>query len=93
MTASPAEASQASQDFAAAMKALAGGDFSAGASKLEGFVSAHPRDLRVEDATYLDAIALERAGRIADAKAAARRYLEAYPEGAHRGQARRIAGD
>jgi TolA-binding protein len=87
-----AQTSQASQDFAEAMKALARGDFAASASKLEGFVSAHPRDSRVEDAVYLDAIALERAGRISEAKAAARRYLATYPEGAHRAQARRIAG-
>jgi outer membrane protein assembly factor BamD (BamD/ComL family) len=75
------------------MKSLSRGDFSAGASKLEGFVSAHPRDPRVEDAAYLDAIALERAGRLSEAKAAARRYLAAYPDGAHHAQARRIAGD
>jgi outer membrane protein assembly factor BamD (BamD/ComL family) len=87
------EASQASQDFAEAMKALSRGDFSAGASWLEGFVSAHPHDPRAEDAAYLEAIALERAGRLEGAKAAARRYLAAYPDGAHHAQARRIAGD
>jgi outer membrane protein assembly factor BamD (BamD/ComL family) len=91
--ASPAQSSQASLDFAEAMKALARGDFTESASRLEGFVAAYPRDSRVEDAVYLDAIALERAGRLSDAKAAARRYLEAYPGGAHRAQARRIAGD
>jgi TolA-binding protein len=93
VAASAAPASQASQDFADAMKALARGDFTACAGKLEGFVAAHPRDSRVEEAVYLDAIALERAGRLSDAKAAARRYLEAYPGGVHRAQARRIAGD
>lgn len=74
------------------MQALARGDFSASASQLESFASAHPRDPRVEDATYLAAIALERAGRLSEAGAAARRYLAAYPDGAHRSQARRIAG-
>jgi TolA-binding protein len=93
VAAAPAQSSQASQDFAEAMKALARGDFTEAAGKLEGFVAAHPRDSRVEEAVYLDAIALERAGRLSDAKAAARRYLEAYPGGAHRAQARRIAGD
>jgi TolA-binding protein len=88
-----AQVSQASLDFAEAMKVLSRGDFSASAAKLENFVSAHPRDPRVEEAVYLEAIALERAGRVSDAKAAARRYLAAYPDGAHDVQARRIAGD
>jgi outer membrane protein assembly factor BamD (BamD/ComL family) len=91
--ASSAEASNASQDFAEAMKALSRGDFSAGAGKLEGFALAHPRDPRVEDAAYLQAIALERAGRLEGARAAARRYLAVYPDGAHHAQARRIAGE
>jgi anti-sigma factor RsiW len=86
-------AAQASRDFADAMAALARGDFSAAASKLEGFAAAHPRDPRVEDAVYVAAIALERAGRSADARAAARRYLAAYPTGAHHVQAQRLAGD
>jgi hypothetical protein len=90
---SSADSSQASQDFAAAMKALSRGDFSASASKLESFVSSHPSDARVEDAVYLQAIAFERAGRLPDAKAAARHYLAAYPDGAHRAQVARIAGD
>jgi TolA-binding protein len=85
--------SPASQTFAAAMQSLSRGDFSASAGKLKGFASAYPRDPRVEDATYLEAIALERAGRISDAKAAAQRYLGAYPNGSHQAQARRIAGD
>lgn len=89
----PARSSSASREFAEAMDSLSRGDFSASAGKLEGFAAAHPRDARVEEALYLEAIALERAGRAADARQAARRYLAAYPEGAHRAQARRIAGD
>jgi TolA-binding protein len=75
------------------MEALSRGDFSASADKLASFASLYPRDPRVEDAVYLEAIALERAGRITDAKAAARCYLSVYPDGAHHLQARRITGD
>lgn len=91
----PATASNpgASQEFADAMDALSRGDFGASAGKLSGFASAHPRDPRAEEAAYLQAIALERAGRLPEAQAAARRYLAAYPDGAHRAQARRLAGD
>lgn len=89
----PAEPSAASREFAEAMNAVARGDFAAGASKLRAFAAAHPGDPRTEEATYLEAIALERAGRVAEARAAARRYLAAYPEGAHRAPAQRLAGD
>lgn len=88
-----APSSGASQEFADAMDALSRGDFGASAGKLSGFASAHPRDPRAEEAAYLQAIALERAGRLPEAQAAARRYLAAYPDGAHRAQARRLAGD
>jgi TolA-binding protein len=88
-----APTSGASQEFADAMESLSRGDFGASAGKLSGFASAHPRDPRAEEAAYLQAIALERAGRLPEAQAAARRYLAAYPDGAHRAQVRRLAGD
>jgi outer membrane protein assembly factor BamD (BamD/ComL family) len=75
------------------MEAIARGDFGAGADKLEGFASAHPGDPRAEEAAYLEAVALERAGRITEAKVAARRYLATYPGGAHSAPARRLTGD
>jgi TolA-binding protein len=89
----PADTSPASRDFAAAMQAVSRGDFSAGASQLEAFAATYPRDERAPDSVYLQAIALERAGRVADARAVARRYLDRYPGAAHTAQARRIAGD
>lgn len=89
----PATSSQASLDFAAAMASLSRGDFSASAGQLARFAANHPRDPRVEEAVYLQAIALERAGRVIEAQAAARRYLAVYPAGAHSSQARRIAGE
>lgn len=91
--AAPSSSSTASQDFAKAMDSIARGDFGAGARELEQFASAHPSDARVEEAVYLQAIALQRAGRVEEAKAAARRYLTTYPSGAHRTQAQRLAGD
>jgi TolA-binding protein len=89
----PDAASLASKAFAEGMSALSRGDFGVSASKLASFAAAYPRDPRVEDAVYLEAIALERAGRLTDAQATARRYLSLYPEGAHSMQARRMAGD
>lgn len=75
------------------MDSIARGDFGAGARELDQFASSYPSDPRVEEALYLQAIALERAGRLAEAKTAARRYLAAYPSGAHRTQAQRLAGE
>jgi TolA-binding protein len=88
-----ASSAAASREFAEGMDAIARGDFGAGAGKLAGFASAYPRDPRAEEASYLEAVALERAGRTAEAKAAARRYLTTYPGGAHSAPARRLAGD
>jgi TolA-binding protein len=88
----PVAAANPSQEFADAMAALSQGDFSASARRMEGFSAAHPLDPRAEEAAYLDAIALERAGRRGEAQAAARRYLARYPGGAHRAQASKLAG-
>ncbi|MFT3764944.1 MAG: FecR domain-containing protein [Minicystis sp.] len=83
----------ASRDFAAAMTALGRGDYEGSAKQLEAFASAHPGDARADEADYLRAVALQRAGRAAEAAAAARRYLATRPAGAHRMEARQIAGD
>ncbi|APR86846.1 Fe-S oxidoreductase [Minicystis rosea] len=84
---------KASQDFAAAMTALGRGDYEGSARQLETFASSHPSDARADEADYLRAVALQRAGRAADAAAAARRYLATRPGGAHRLEARQIAGN
>ena len=49
--------------------------------------------VHAEEAAYLRAVALERAGRREDARAAARAYLSRYPAGDHAAQARRLARD
>jgi TolA-binding protein len=82
-----------SVEFAAAMEALGRGDFNDGVVRLVTFTRAHPEDARADEADYLQAIALQRAGRAHDAVAAAKRYLGARPEGAHRSDAQRIAGE
>lgn len=84
--------SVASRAFADAMSALGRGDYAGSAAQLEAFATAHPSDARADEADYLLAVALQRAGRNADAAAAARRYLTARPSGAHRVEARQIAG-
>lgn len=85
-----ATADGASRDFADALHALSDGDFGASAGKLDTFAAIHPDDPRAEEAAYLKAIALERSGRVDEARAAARRYLDRYPDGAHRAQAQRL---
>ncbi|WP_437809900.1 FecR domain-containing protein [Sorangium sp. So ce1078] len=85
--------SPAARKFAEAMQALGRGDYARGAEQLEAFSAAHPGDARADEADYLRAIALQRAGRKAEAVAAARRYLATRPNGAHRAEAKKIAGD
>ena len=86
----PSASSSASRAFADAMDAVARGDFASGAERLGAFSSAHPDDARADDAEYLKAIALARAGRADDAAAAARRYLATRPRGAHRAQIQKL---
>ncbi|AUX46827.1 uncharacterized protein SOCE26_083360 [Sorangium cellulosum] len=85
--------SPATRKFAEAMQSLARGDYTRSAEQLEAFSVAHPGDARADEADYLRAIALQRAGRTAEAAAAARRYLARRPKGAHRAEAKKIAGN
>jgi ferric-dicitrate binding protein FerR (iron transport regulator) len=84
--------SPASKTFAEAMAAMRRGDYAVGAKKLEQFAQTHAADARADEADYLRAIALQRAGRRDEAVAAAKRYLATRPNGAHRADAARIAG-
>jgi hypothetical protein len=83
--------SPASLAFADAMSAMRRGDYAASALQLEKFAGTHASDPRSDEADLLRAIALQRAGRSAEAAAAASRYLAARPSGAHRAEAKRIA--
>jgi ferric-dicitrate binding protein FerR (iron transport regulator) len=77
--------------FSSAMRTLERGDFDGAATALGAFADAHPDDPRSDDADYVRAIALERAGHTAEAKSAAHRYLANRPNGAHRREAQQIA--
>lgn len=90
---SPPEVSPASRAFADAMQALRRGDYAGGAAQLETFSTAHAGDPRADEADYLRAIALQRAGHAAEAASAAKQYLARRPAGAHRAEAKQIAGD
>jgi len=86
-----ASAAPASREFAEAMEAIARHDYQGAASQLEAFSAAHGSDARSDEADYLRAIALQRGGRAAEARDAAKRYLAAHPAGAHRVEAKAIA--
>ena len=85
--------SPASRTFAEAMAAMRRGDYAGSAEKLEQFAQSHASDARADEADYLRAIALQRAGHRNEAIAAAKRYLATRPNGAHRADAARIAGN
>jgi len=88
----PTGPSAASQTFAEAMAAMRRGDYAGSADKLQQFAETHAGDARADEADYLRAIALQRAGRKDAAIAAAKRYLATRPNGAHRADAARIVG-
>ena len=92
-TAPGAEASTASRHFAAAMHSLGRGDYDRAADMLGAFAAAHPGDARSDEADYLRAIALQRRGQLTEAAAVAKRYLATRPSGAHRAEAKMIAGE
>jgi FecR protein/Putative zinc-finger len=82
----------ASKEFADAVSAADQGDFGAAASRLDAFSRAHAGDQRAEDAAFLAVVSLQRAGRQAEAREAARRYLSRFPAGYRRAEAAAIAG-
>jgi TolA-binding protein len=76
----------ASLDFRAAMALLDAGHHRKAAARFAAFVSQHAGDARVEDATYLRVIALQRAGDTAAMQGAAREYLRRHPNGFRRAE-------
>ncbi|MEO7328756.1 MAG: FecR domain-containing protein [Minicystis sp.] len=70
---------------------IARGDYGAAAERLEAFEKSHPGDDRAEDAAFLVIVAMQRAGRRAEAAAAAKRYLIRYPAGYRHAEAEAIA--
>lgn len=85
------ERSLRASDFQDGMRRLETGDFGDAAGKLHKFAEEHATDPRAEDALFLVAMSLARAGRAEEAEAAARRYLERYPNGYRHLEATRLA--
>lgn len=86
----PLPASDDDAAFRAGMSRLEKGDFGQAAKDLSTFAASHPDDPRAEDAAFLEALSLSRAGRTDDAAAAARRYLDRYPQGYRRREAEKL---
>jgi ferric-dicitrate binding protein FerR (iron transport regulator) len=84
--------SEASRAFADGMSLIEHGEDAAAAEKLEAFRAAHPRDPRAEDAAFLAIVSLQRAGRTAEAKAAAARFLDRYPASPRAAAVKAMAG-
>jgi ferric-dicitrate binding protein FerR (iron transport regulator) len=67
------------------------GDYAAAAERLGAYQRERPADPRAEDAAFLTILALQRAGRRDEARAAAKQYLEKYPSAYHRADAEKLA--
>jgi hypothetical protein len=78
-------------DFALAMSAFSAGDYGRAEQLFSRFAAEHPADARVEDATFLQAVARSRRGDAVAAQALAREYLRRYPNGLRRIEAERLA--
>jgi hypothetical protein len=85
------DAEDASKDFDQAVDVLGQGDYAAARERLDAFRAAHPGDDRADLAAFLAIVSLQRAGRKAEARDAARHYLDTYPKGDRRAEAQRVA--
>jgi len=81
----------ASKAFGDAVGLLGRGDYAAARAHLDAFCADHPADGRVDLAAFLTIVSLQHAGRHTEAREAARRYLERYPNGDRRAEAARVA--
>jgi hypothetical protein len=88
--ASPSARSTAGQDFAQAMSAFSAGDYGVAEWRFADFERKHIEDARVEDATFLRAVARSRRGDVAGAQAMAREFLRRYPNALRRSDAERL---
>jgi hypothetical protein len=78
-------------DFARAMAAFSAGDYGQAERLFQDFERRRPEDARQEDSMFLRAVARARRGDAAGARAAARAYLERYPNGLRAPEAKRLA--
>jgi outer membrane protein assembly factor BamD (BamD/ComL family) len=72
------------------MAAFGAGDYGRAEALFRAFERENPGDARVEDTTFLRAVARNRRGDEAGARAAARDYLRRYPAGFRRLEAERL---
>jgi TolA-binding protein len=70
--------------YSAAVALLRGGQYSAAASAFRAFALAHPTAPQLEDASFLEAAALARAGRPDAAALVAEEHLARFPKSFHR---------
>lgn len=89
---SPGSLAEENRLFEAGLAARNAGDDGRAADSFGALLSRYPRSVLAEQALAERFRALSRAGRTALAVTAARRYLAAYPQGAARSDAERIAG-
>jgi hypothetical protein len=75
-----------------AMSAFEAGRYDEAAEAFGAFSNACGGDRRTEDAAYLEIVALARAGRKAEARAAAERYLAGFPQGFRRKESEAFLG-
>jgi hypothetical protein len=86
-TPSPASVDDGAAPYAAAMTALRDGRYEEAAAAFHAYGVAWPRSSQAEDASFLEAVALARAGRPDAAGLAAERHLESYPASFHKREA------
>jgi hypothetical protein len=87
----PGAVPTAATDFAQGMAAFSAGDYGRAEQLFNAFEARHPSDARVEDATFLKAVARSRRGDSTGARALARDYLLRYPNGLRHLEAQRLA--
>jgi hypothetical protein len=85
--AAPSPVDDGSDAYAQAIQLFEARRFSESADAFRDFVSAHARSALAEDASFLEATALARAGRIDASGIAAEHHLQRYPESFHRKEA------
>ncbi len=76
--------------FGQAMAAFSAHDYAAAERLLERFETAHPSDARVEDAVFLRTLCRQALGDARGARRAAAQYLERFPTGFRRDEARAL---
>jgi hypothetical protein len=83
----PADVDDGVSSYTAAMQRLRGAHYEEAAAAFHAFVAAWPRSSQAEDASFLEAVALARAGRPDAAGLAAERHLATFPASFHRKEA------